>query len=170
MLPASPAGLPVAFALRGLLQKRTLAEAVEFVASIPHATGQHYGLAGPEGLASVEGWATGVAVRSEPAPRLLHTNHPLYTEETVDDPEPRYARSRTRERLAYLERDAGAAGQERDGAGVQALLQDCSVPVSLSADRPSMTFGAVVYECSARPRMWCAPGPPHEIPFAEVGW
>ena len=65
MLPASPTGLPVAFVLRGILERRTLAAAVDFVSQVPHATGQHYGIAAPEGLASVEGWATGVAVSPE---------------------------------------------------------------------------------------------------------
>ena len=170
MLPPSPAGLPVAFAVRGALERQTLAEAVDFLAAIPHATGQHYGLAGPTGLASVEGWATGVAVRTEPSPRLLHTNHPLSSEATVGDTEARDRRTRTRERLAYLEREAGLPGQERDAAGVRALLQDCSVPISLAADRPSMTFGAAVYACSAPPAMWLAPGPPHETPYQEISW
>src|SRR5829696_9012526 len=98
MLPASRTGLPVAFAIRGILAKRTLAEAVSFVSGVPHATGQHFGIAAPEGLASVEGWATGVVVDAESGTRLLHTNHPLYTTETVGDLESRYQRSRTRQR------------------------------------------------------------------------
>src|SRR5215210_2582456 len=83
MLPASRTGLPVAFALRGVLTRRTLTDAVDFVTQVPHATGQHYGMAAPDGLASVEGWATGVAVNVESETRLLHTNHPLYTDETI---------------------------------------------------------------------------------------
>jgi hypothetical protein len=165
MLPASRTGLPVAFVIRGILAQRTLADAVDFVSGVSHATGQHYGLAAPEGLASVEGWATGVAVDAELGTRLLHTNHPLYTEEIVGDAESRYQRSRTRERLDYLEREAGPS---RDVLGVQALLSDCTVPVSLGADRPSMTFGAVVYECNRPARMWVTPGPPHVNEFRQV--
>lgn len=167
MLPASPTGLPVAFALRGILAQRTLAEAVEFVSGVPHATGQHYGIAAPDGLASVEGWATEVAVNAEAGTRLLHTNHPLYTDETIGDTEPRYERSRTRQRLDYLECQAGP---RRDVDGLQELLSDCTVPVSLGADRPLMTFGAVVYESSVPARMWVAPGPPHLTPFRQMEW
>jgi isopenicillin-N N-acyltransferase-like protein len=167
MLPASRTGLPVAFAVRGILARRTLAAAVDFVSRIPHATGQHYGIAAPEGLASIEGWATGVAVDAETGTRLLHTNHPLYTNETVGDAESRYQRSRTRQRLDYLQREAGP---RRDVSGLQALLSDCTVPVSLGADRPSMTFGAVVYECSVPARMWVAPGPPHVKAFRTMEW
>jgi isopenicillin-N N-acyltransferase like protein len=167
MLPASRTGLPVAFAIRGILAKRTLAEAVSFVSGVPHATGQHYGIAAPEGLASVEGWATGVVVDAESATRLLHTNHPLYTTETVGDLESRYQRSRTRQRLDYLEREAGPS---RDVLGLQELLTDCTVPVSLGAERSSMTFGAVVYECTVPTRMWVTPGPPHMHAFRQVTW
>ena len=167
VLPASPTGLPVAFAIRGILERRTLADALAFLREIPHATGQHYGLAAPSGLAGVEAWATGVAVDSEPGPRLLHTNHPLYTGETADDAEERFDWSRTRQRLAYLEREAGPC---RDVAGLQALLSDRTVPVSLGPERPSMTFGAVVYECGTPPRMWLAPGPPHLKAFQRVAW
>jgi isopenicillin-N N-acyltransferase like protein len=167
VLAASRTGLPVAFVLRGILAQRTLAEAVEFVSGVPHATGQHYGIAAPDGLASVEGWATGVAVNAQAGTRLLHTNHPLYTKETVGDTESRYERSRTRERLEYLELEAGS---RRDVLGLQELLSDCTVPVSLGADRPSMTFGAVVYECSVPARMWVAPGPPHMTPFRQMEW
>ena len=167
MLPSSRTGLPVAFAIRGILSQRNLSGAIDFINGVPHATGQHYGLAAPEGLASVEGWATGVTSKAEPGTRLLHTNHPLYTEEIVGDAESRYQRSRTRERLEYLEREAGPS---RDVLGVQELLSDCTVPISLGADRPSMTFGAVVYECSRPARMWVTPGPPHANNFQRMEW
>jgi hypothetical protein len=167
MLPASRSGLPVAFLIRGILERRTLADAVDFVSQVAHATGQHYGIAAPQGLASVEGWATGFAVGPESGTRLLHTNHPRYTDETVGDPESRYQRSRTRQRLDYLEREAGPS---RDVLGLQELLSDCTVPVSLGAERPSMTFGAVVYESTVPARMWVTPGPPHMHAFRQVAW
>jgi hypothetical protein len=167
VLPASRTGLPVAFVVRGILAQRTLADAVEFVRGVPHGTGQHYGIAAPDGLASAEGWSTGVAVNAEAGTRLLHTNHPLSTDETIGDAELRFERSRTRQRLGYLEREAGS---RRDVLGLQELLSDCTVPVSLGADRPSMTFGAVVYECSLPTRMWVAPGPPHLTPFRQMEW
>jgi hypothetical protein len=167
MLPASRTGLPVAFVMRGILERRTLADAADFVSHVAHATGQHYGIAAPEGLASVEAWATGVAVDAESGARLLHTNHPLQTDEIVGDAESRYQRSRTRQRLDYLERQAGPS---RDVLGLQELLSDCTVPVSLGAERPSMTFGAVVYECAVPARMWVTPGPPHVHAFRQVEW
>ncbi len=167
MLPASRTGLPVAFVIRGILERRSLADAIAFVSQVPHATGQHYGIAAPEGLASVEAWATGVAVDAESGTRLLHTNHPLHTDETVGDAEARFRRSRTRQRLDFLVREAGPG---RDVRGLQELLSDCTVPISLGAERPSMTFGAVVYACSPPARMWVTPGPPHAHDFRQVAW
>jgi len=165
VLPTSPTGLPVAFVLRGILQQKRLDDAVNFVQEVPHATGQHYGIGSPAGLASLEGWGGGVARQDELGARLTHTNHPLMSQHARDDAEQTYQRSRSRERLSYVER---ASTVDRDVAGVQELLCDRSVPVSLSAERFFMTFGAVVYECDTPARMWLAPGPPHETPFFQV--
>jgi hypothetical protein len=165
-LPTSATGLPVAFVIRGILERRTLADAVAFAREVPHATGQHYGMAAPSGLASVEGWATGTAIDGATDTSLMHTNHPLLAEVAEGDVEAIYRRSRTRERLSYLRREGAAESV----AGMQALLSDRTVPVSRAANRPSMTFGAVVYECEQPARMWVAPGPPHETPFVEIGW
>jgi hypothetical protein len=167
VLPASAAGLPVAFAIRVVLERQSLAEAARFLEAIPHATGQHYGLAGPEGLASVEAWATGSVTRAERSSRILHTNHPLTTDPVVDDAETRFRWSRSRERLEYLERASSAC---RDAFDVQNLLSDRTVPVSIDRDALSMTFGAVVYECSVPATMRVAMGPPHRNSFRQVAW
>jgi hypothetical protein len=165
VLPTSPTGLPVAFVLRGVLQQQNLAEAVNFVRNVPHATGQHYGIGSPTGLASLEGWGGGVAAQEELGARLTHTNHPLMSRAARDDAELAYRRSRSRERLTYVDRESQP---DRDATGIQELQCDRTVPVSLSAERNFMTFGAVVYECSTPARMWLAPGPPHETPFTVV--
>jgi hypothetical protein len=74
MLAADMRGLPVAFVLRGILARRTLAQAAAFVQAVPHAIGQHYGIGSPEGIRSFEGWGGGVVETPPDAPRLLHTN------------------------------------------------------------------------------------------------
>ena len=165
MLPGSLTGLPVGCVIRGILQRETLAEAVAFALRAPHATGQHYGMASPEGEASVEGWATGVAEMTVDDGLLLHTNHPLYADEPVGDVEARYAWSRTRERLAFITQGVIACQNVDD---VQRLLADRTVPVSIDATRSTMTFGAVIYECSVPPGMWVTPGPPHQYAFRQV--
>jgi isopenicillin-N N-acyltransferase-like protein len=165
MLPGSFSGLPVSCVTRGILQQRTLADARAFTLRVPHATGQHYAIASPEGEASIEGWATGVA-EQEIGETLLHTNHPLYADEPLGDVEARYQFSRTRERLAYV---TGAIDACHDVADMQRILSDRTTPVSIEANGNSMTFGAVVFECTVPPRMWVTPGPPHLHAFQEVG-
>lgn len=164
MLPGSLSGLPVSCVIRGILDRETLPAATGFAMHVPHATGQHYGIAAPDGVASVEGWADGVAASAN-EDALLHTNHPLYTDEPVGEIEARYQWSRTRERLAFVAREAGSC---RNVPSLQRLLADRTVPVSIDAGRSTMTFGAVIYECSVPPRMWVTPGPPHLHAFQQV--
>jgi hypothetical protein len=164
MLPGSLTGLPVACVIRGILNQETRQAATEFALRVPHATGQHYGIAAPDGVASIEGWANGVAASSNDD-ALLHTNHPLYADEPVGDVEARYQWSRTRERLAFIESEVASC---QDVSGLQHMLADRTVPVSIEASRGSMTFGAVIYECAVPPRMWVTPGPPHLHTFQHV--
>ncbi len=165
MLPGSLAGLPVSCVIRGILARTTLQEAVAFARRVPHATGQHYGMASLEGEASVEAWASGVAEMEIGDGLLLHTNHPLYANEPLGDVEARYEWSRTRERLAFA---TGELASCQDVADLQRLLADRTVPVSLDASRSTMTFGALIYACSAPPQMWVTPGPPHLHAFQHV--
>lgn len=168
VLPSSPSGLPVAFVLRGVLARRSLAEAVAFVTSVPHATGQHYAVGGPDGIRAFEGWGAGVAEVETDGDRYLHANHPLAAADLRGDPERSYAGSRTRERLAHVAAHADAA---RDRDGIQALLSDTTTPVSM-ANRGEgyMTFGAIAMELTVPPSVRIAPGPPHETPWTEIGW
>lgn len=164
MLPGSLTGLPVGCVIRGILDRESLHAATEFAMQVPHATGQHYGMAAPAGVASVEGWANGVAAGTDDA-ALLHTNHPLYADEPVGDVEARYQWSKTRERLAFVASEAGSC---QDVPGLQRMLADRTVPVSIDASRSTMTFGAVIYECTVPPQMWVTPGPPHQHGFQQV--
>jgi isopenicillin-N N-acyltransferase-like protein len=164
MLPSSSSGLPVVCIIRGVLARRSLNEAVAFVSGVNHASGQHYGIAGPDGLASLEGSGEGV-VGGEPGQTLLHTNHPLLGEHVNGAWRQEYEDSSTWARLDHLERSAVGIDEV---PAMQQVLSDCTVPISLGAERPVMTFGAVVYQCEVPARMWLSPGPPHETPFVEL--
>ncbi len=165
MLPASIRGLPVACVVRGILEQSTLESATAFLHEVPHAIGQHYAVGSSAGFASLEGSAGGVVPSPADADRLLHTNHPLVSTDLVGDPEPAFARSRTRERYAYLCK----VGPTLDGqAAVERVLANTSVPVSLAPGAEFMTFGAVSMELTVPPRFRVAPGPPHCTPFVEV--
>ena len=167
MLASSPQGLPVAFVVRGILERSTLEEASAFVRNVPHATGQHYAIGSPQGLASFECSASGVVPAPMVGDRVLHTNHPLVSSDMVGDPEPAYTRSRTRQRYAYICQCTPTLTSQ---AAVEDALADTSVPVSLARGDGFMTFGAVSMELTAPPRMRVAPGPPHCMPYVEVGF
>jgi hypothetical protein len=169
MLPSSAGGLPVAFVLRGILVRSTLAAAAAFVDQVPHAIGQHYGIGGPHGLASYECAANG-AVRDETAvERIVHTNHPLVNPAVVGETEAerRYAASNTRARYDAV---AACAAELADLAGAERVLSETTAPVSRAPRRGFMTFGSMAAELTVPPRVRFAPGPPHTTPYVEVGF
>lgn len=76
--PARMEGLGVAFVTRHLLTLSTLAEAESFLTSVPHAAGQAYTIAAPDGLATFEADAAGVRRVTQPGvTAIAHTNHQL---------------------------------------------------------------------------------------------
>ena len=77
-VPSAQQGIPVAFMVRRLLEARSAEEAAEWCRSLPHATNQHYVIADPDNIVSLEASSAGVAPYHAPdAGRVLHTNHPL---------------------------------------------------------------------------------------------
>ncbi|MFL5297588.1 MAG: C45 family autoproteolytic acyltransferase/hydrolase [Phenylobacterium sp.] len=163
-LPSAPQGLPVAFVLRRLLQARDLTEASELVLSLPHATNQHYLIAGPDGVRSFEASATGVSEFHPPQPsRVLHTNHPLA--EVQGDPETAAARENTVARLAALTARLGAG--EPGLAEIESALASfddprhpvCRLPGA--APMAPFTTGSMIAALQPdRVRSWVSPGPP----------
>lgn len=80
-------GLPVAFVVRGVLQKKTWWEARQFLYEVKHASGQNYILGGPDVAHSFE-CSAGRVVRFQPfeaAGHTWHTNHPLRNEDWDPD-------------------------------------------------------------------------------------
>ncbi len=76
-------GLPVAFVVRGILENGSYDEAVRFVKTIDHASGQAYTIGGPEEISTYE-CSANKKVRFLPYPgarRLYHTNHPLASDD-----------------------------------------------------------------------------------------
>lgn len=77
-LPSAANGLPVGFVVRGALAHRSAPEAADFVAGAQHASGQHYVLADPGVVRSLECSARGITrFAGQGDGRVLHTNHPL---------------------------------------------------------------------------------------------
>lgn len=78
-LENSSDGLPVAFVIRGILQRKSFDDAVDFIKSIKHGAPQNYMIGGSERIGSFECSTTHVysVVPFEGANFFYHTNHPL---------------------------------------------------------------------------------------------
>ena len=173
-LPSAPAGLPVAFVIRRLLQARSAGEAFELVQALPHASNQHYLIAGPGEVRSFEAGAAGVTEFRPPDPsRVLHTNHPL--SDAPATPEPPAKRENSVARLAALQ---ARLGGEVGLAEIQAALSSCDDPrhpVCRSGGAAGFTTGSMISALTpGRVESWISVGPPdaagyHHRVLAQAG-
>jgi isopenicillin-N N-acyltransferase-like protein len=137
-LSTSSEGLPVAFVIRGLLARRSAAEAIRFLKQVKHASGQSYVIGSPEGISAFEASAGGVSEVRTGAGAFCHTNHPVASRDLRkrdgDAEEEANSRSRARSLGAALAAKRAEIGVE-DARGLLAATPpaaDC------------ITFGATV--------------------------
>jgi hypothetical protein len=167
MLHHSADGLPVAFVLRGLLERRSLAGAEAFLRAVPHASGQHYAVGCREDVAGFECSAGGVVASNGGTDRFWHTNHPLASRD-VDpaDKEP----NGTADSHARLARLAETAPEIESAADCEELLADTRAPLCVAPEGEHhwLTFGSIAMELSAPPAVRIAPGPPDRTPWIDA--
>lgn len=166
MLRHSREGLPVAFVMRGVLERASAAEAAAFLERVPHASGQHYALADRDGVAGYECSAAG-AVRCDDGSGLLcHTNHPLRSRDL--DPLRRAAgETDSHTRLAAIE---SAAPRVASGADCERVLADRDAPLCVVPEpgHPWITFGSIWAELGSQRRVRIAPGPPDRTAWVDA--
>ena len=182
-------GLPVAFVVRGLLERKTVEEAIGFLRDIEHASGQNYILGGPAGIYDFE-CSAGKVARFVPEGRkgvVYHTNHPLAN----DDYTERYRRSLE----GGGKNDRGDVNSIARFQALQARLTGDSKEPGLSAIRLALasrdsaefpicrpytsqdagfTFGSTIMVLSGSPEFLVAAGPPdmatyRSFSFAPAG-
>lgn len=163
-------GLPVAFVIRGILQKETYKEAVEFIHTIKFGAPQNYMIGGPGDVGSFECSATQVEEFSPYTGALFtyHTNHPLknmhLTPEIQDD-----FKSRNIDPQEYTFKC-------KRFEALQKILKNNNVEISIKklknifSDRETAinnrgTFGATIMMLSESPELHISPGRPDEEPF-----
>jgi hypothetical protein len=166
MLHHSPAGLPVAFVMRGLLERRSTAAAAAFLERVPHASGQHYALADRDGIAGYECSAAGAVRSDDGSGRLCHTNHPLRSRDLDPARGPDGAPD-SHIRLAAI---AAAAAGITAGADCEHVLADRSAPLCVVPEpgHPWITFGSIWAELGRAARVRVAPGPPDRTGVVDV--
>lgn len=175
-LPSATSGLPVAFVARGLLTRRSVAEASSFVQAVPHAAGQNYVLADRTAAVDFECSAAGV-VAFRPATAapasVWHTNHPLAGGPLAhrEELEATGSKANSRARLAALKARLSPTGGAADLVAVKAALasqDDAHYPISRPRHAPAdhgFTFAAVIWQVAPELRAHVAPGPPHESAY-----
>jgi hypothetical protein len=167
MLNHSPDGLPVAFVLRGLLERRTLAGAEAFLRAVPHASGQHYAIGSGDDVAGFECSAGGVVASDGGLGRFWHTNHPLASRDVdpADDDPAGTADSQVRlDRLA----ETGPDIETMDDC--EQLLADRRAPLCVApeAEHKWLTFGSIAMELTSPPAIRIAPGPPDRTAWLDA--
>ena len=179
-------GLPVAFVNRGILKQETFEDAVDFVKSVNHASGQAYTIGGPENVMTFECSAQS-AVRFESSPnatRLFHTNHPFvnpdqeifrtFLKAIGQQPTDWYPNSSMR--YAALEKRPGDPDIPVTIQSIKDALSshdDPANPVCRHKNEDGtggFTFGCSIYELGPKPRLHLAPGPPCSTSFEIVSF
>ncbi len=173
-------GLPVAFVVRGLLEQKDLEEAVGFLKTVQHASGQNYILGDSSQVVDLEVSTNQMAeFTPEASPGvILHTNHPRvltdyhsrYEKSLAGGATPMGVGENTHVRLESLEKrlgsKKGALGIE-DIKSTLSSQDDSTHPVCRphDPDKSSFTFGTVIQVLSDSPELHLAPGPPNVTPF-----
>ena len=169
-LAYSAKGLPVAFAIRGILRQKTYEDAVLFLKEIQPAAPQNYVIGGPKQAASFERSASRMVefIPFEGAEFTYHTNHPMVN----DDLNPKFTerlkkRGMTMEAYKALCPRFKFLGETFKG---NAAALDLSVLKQVFADRESGinnegTYGCTIMVLGDHPELHIAPGRPDEEPF-----
>ncbi|MFZ5918566.1 MAG: C45 family autoproteolytic acyltransferase/hydrolase [Chloroflexota bacterium] len=172
-------GLPVAFVIRGLLERTSHEQALAFLQGVRHASGQNFIVGGPDQVWDLECSASQVA-RFIPQPgldRVYHTNHPLVnTDQSMHhemvsrlSPEQREriarGRSDTSARFDYLASQLSDASQTITVERVRAILSSHQAPVCVDRGGSGLTLGCTIMELSPVAVLHIAPGPPCSTAF-----
>jgi hypothetical protein len=163
-------GLPVAFVIRGILQRKTYADAVKFIKAIKHGAPQNYMIGGVGEAGSFECSTTHVSrfVPFEGASFTYHTNHPLENRNYTPGFS-QYLKSKN------ISPDDYEHPCPRFRA-LQGIFSDNSVPVDVNVlkdifrDRDTIinnrgTFGCTIMVLGENPELHISPGRPDEEPY-----
>ena len=176
-------GLPVSCIVRGVLQQRSVNDAVDFLHRIKHASGQNYLVGGASAVQSLE-CSAGKVIRFKPkesADVVWHTNHPLVSDDFRAEYRSFLAQKNldrekmepnTRTRLKALERRLAPVSEKRDIDLMKSALSSrdsAEFPVSREKGRElAFTFASTVMVLSDSPEFHVAPGPPHRTPYEKL--
>lgn len=181
-LDNSPHGLPVAFVVRGVLERRTREDAELFVQSVRHASGQAYSIGDRDRVVCYECSANRVVpfVDRDGVDRFVHTNHPLANDDLGligKHWQGREQRAPSNSAVRYQAAQRRIADRNRpvDVDTLKAILSshdshDHPICLHLSPDRGAFTAACTIFELGEGPRMHITGGPPCKAPFEILGF
>jgi len=180
-LKASSTGLPVAFIVREILNSTDKEELLQFIQSVPHASGQNYIIGIRGEVYDFEASANKVT-RFDPKNAngtIYHTNHPLANDDVKDwfkklDPanndgiDP--AKSNSHIRLTAVQKRVKDASSVNDIVIKEALRSkdDKDNPVCRQPKNGGFTFGSVIMTLTGSPFLQVTAGPPDESEYKKV--
>jgi hypothetical protein len=169
-------GLPVAFIVRGILAQHTQADAIRFLKTVKHASGQNYIVGGPEHPRDFECSAGKVVefVPFEGATVVYHTNHALASDDFSDDyrgwmkateaiaQEAGFSGTRTRYQALETRLRGVSAAHDVELAKATLRSHDSSMfPICRHfGGAGGFTYASTIMVLSAQPYLIVAPGPP----------
>ena len=165
----SVSGLPVTFVTRGILQKKSGKEALEFLNKVNHATGQNYLIGTEDKVYTFEASANQVVQFDPYNDKLVyHTNHSLINNDIKPWMVEYHRRilsglgkkTNSQTRLASLESQLSKAGEDINAEKIKEILRSKEnavfpICVSYKEGGVAFTFSSVVFNLG-------------KIPFAEV--
>ncbi len=184
-LSASPDGLPVACVVRGVLAQTKGEEALSFIKTVKHASGQNYIVGVGDRVYDFEASANKV-VEFRPVPDgsvVYHTNHPLanddlkpWHEERIRAMTPEEKNKDNSEiRLNSLAAHLGKSASAIDDGVIKATLeskdsQDNPICRHLAVGDESFSFGTTIMTLSDKPFFQVTMGPPDSNRFLRLGF
>ncbi len=180
-LKASNKGLPVAFIVRHILNSTDKKDILNFIQTVPHASGQNYIIGIRGEVFDFEASANKV-VRFDPKNTngtVYHTNHPIVN----DDVKPWFEKfnpkadvkpiqSNSYIRLAAVQKRIGEATNIEDSLIKETLRSkdDAKNPVcvSLSLGRGGFTFGSVIMTLTGTPFLQVTAGSPDASEYKKM--
>ena len=177
-LQASSNGLPVAFVVRGLLEKKNNKEVLQFIQTTKHASGQNYTIGIVDSVYDFEASANKVIRLYPDASGIVyHTNHPVVNNDLkpwYQDYYQKFLMGITQNmnseiRFATLKRRVNETN-EKDDIFIKATLRskdDNNNPVCRTNlhSKHSFTFGSVILTLSGKRIMQVTAGPPDESEY-----
>ena len=182
-LAASPDGLPVAFIVRGVLNKQTGSEALSFLKSVKHASGQNYILGIPDSIYDFEASSNQV-IRFLPTKRqnqtVYHTNHALANHDVKDWYKDYHLKvlagltknNNSEVRFATLEKYFDKPSNQISSSIIKKVFrskEDPGNPVcrGYSEGAYGFTFSSVIFTLSGRQSVQVTCGPPDQSEYKE---